>query len=397
MATITGTSGNDSLVGTSADDVIVGLGGDDTLVGGGGRDFFYGDAGNDSIVGGAGLFDWAFYEGTPAIGISLNLATGLVTGGFGNDTVVGIENVGGSILNDTIVGDGGNNSLQGRAGNDTLDGAGGSDIVDYFHAVGGVNVSLTTNTATGADGNDTLSNFENILGSSFNDTLTGNAGGNSLNGGNGADSIFGAGGSDFIIGGAGNDTLDGGVVTDLINYTDLNIVSYNGATAGVTINMSGVTGTGSTGSGTATGDASVGTDVLFNFNFIQGSAFNDTITGSAANWFEQIEGGAGNDVLDGGVMVAGNADNNRVTYFNTTGAGVVVDLIAGTAVGQVGSNAGSDSLTNFSFATGSNFADTLLGSNRTDRGETFEGARGRLEDRRLDLAGDDGAHRVLHG
>ncbi len=373
MATITGTSGNDSLVGTGADDDIFGQGGDDTLIGGGGNDFFHGDAGNDSIVGGAGLNDWAFYDGATAAGINANLATGLVTGGFGNDTLVGIERIGGSILNDTITGDGNNNWLQGRAGDDTLNGAGGSDWVDYFHATGSVNVSLTTNTATGADGNDSLSGFENIFGSNFADTLTGDAFNNSFNGVDGADSIFGAGGSDFITGGAGNDTLDGGVVTDLVNYIDLNTVSYSGATAAVTINMSGITGTGSTGSGTATGDASVGTDVLSNFNFIQGSAFNDTITGGAANWFEQIEGGAGNDVLDGGV-IAGSG-SNRVTYVNTTGAGVIVDFIAGTGIGQAGSNAGSDTLVNFNFATGSNFADTLLGSNSTI-GETFEGRDG---------------------
>ncbi|MCX7256577.1 MAG: calcium-binding protein, partial [Polaromonas sp.] len=115
-----------------------------------------------------------------------------------------------------------------------------------------------------------------------------------------------------------------------------------------------------------------------NINLIQGSNYNDTITGSSALYFEQIEGGAGNDVLNGGAITDTlNGDNdNRVTYHNATGAGVTVDFIAGTAVGMMGSNVGSDTLVNFNQVRGSNFNDTLLGSNRTDLTELFEGRAG---------------------
>ena len=140
---------------------------------------------------------------------------------------------------------------------------------------------------------------------------------------------------------------------------------------------SGITGDGSTGAGTATG-ATVGTDTLSNVNFILGSTYGDSITGSSALIFEQIEGGKGNDTLDGGAITDTlNGDNsNRVSYLSTTVAGVTVDLAAGTAVGAGGSDAGSDTLVNFNQVRGSNFADTLLGSNRTDLTESFEGRIG---------------------
>jgi Ca2+-binding RTX toxin-like protein len=50
-------------------------------------------------------------------------------------------------------------------------------------------------------GTDTLTSIENLVGSDFNDTLTGDAGANKLEGGVG---------NDTLNGGLGNDTLDGG-------------------------------------------------------------------------------------------------------------------------------------------------------------------------------------------
>jgi Ca2+-binding RTX toxin-like protein len=190
--------------------------------------------------------------------------------------------------------------------------------------------------------------------------------------------LIGNANSNFLNGGGGNDTIDGGVVLDRVNYTDLNSTNYGSATAGVNINLSGITGIGNTGSGTATGDASVGVDTIMNVSFLTGSNYNDTILGSSALIFEQFEGGAGNDTIDGGAITDTlNSDNsNRVAYINATGAGVTVDFIAGTAIGNLGSNAGSDTLININQARGSSFVDTLLGSNRTDVTESFEGRDG---------------------
>ena len=282
--------------------------------------------------------------------------------------------------NDTLLGGDGNDYMTGGSGNDSLVGGNGGDTADYFFSdtSNSIVVDLTAGTATGGGGNDTLSGVENVNGSDYNDTISGDTFANVLEGRGGNDSLSGLGGSDTLMGGAGNDTMDGGVVLDRINYNDINVASYASATGGVTINLSGITGDGSTGSGTASGDASVGTDTLININFIQGSGLNDTITGSSALIFEQIEGGAGNDTLDGGAITDTlNSDNsNRVSYQSATVAGVTVDFIAGTAVGAAGSNAGSDTIVNFSRLRGSNFADTLLGSNRTDLTESFEGRAG---------------------
>src|SRR6185295_13928030 len=59
-------------------------------------------------------------------------------------------------------------------------------------------------TATGTAG---ISNLENAIGGSANDTLTGSAAANQLTGNNG---------NDVIQGRAGNDTLDGGLADDLL-------------------------------------------------------------------------------------------------------------------------------------------------------------------------------------
>ena len=206
----------------------------------------------------------------------------------------------------------------------------------------------------------------------------GTAGNDSLSGGIGNDMLSGGAGSDTVNGGAGNDTVDGGAVLDNLLGSDWNFITYGYATAGVNINLSGITGNGSTGSGTASGDASVGVDTLKNINLIQGSNFNDTITGSSALILEQFEGGGGNDTINGGAItdLRNGENDNRITYHSATGAGVTVDLRAGTAVGAAGSNVGSDTLINFDQVRGSNFKDWLFGSNRTDLTEQFEGRAG---------------------
>jgi Ca2+-binding RTX toxin-like protein len=63
---------------------------------------------------------------------------------------------------------------------------------------------------------DTLVNIENLDGSDFNDTLTGNAGANVLNGGALHDVLFGGDGNDILIGGSGTDFYYGGAGNDVI-------------------------------------------------------------------------------------------------------------------------------------------------------------------------------------
>src|SRR5262249_46329056 len=74
---------------------------------------------------------------------------------------------------------------------------------------------LGTGAASGsAIGADVLSSFENVVGGSGSDTLTGDSDANSLIGGAGGDTIAGAGGNDRIQGGLGIDLLTGGSGND---------------------------------------------------------------------------------------------------------------------------------------------------------------------------------------
>jgi Ca2+-binding RTX toxin-like protein len=400
----------EGLFGSDFNDILTGgLAANGVTVSDGLIEVFRGGAGNDTIDGGQGYDRADYTTGTSGVSVILNdAADGSANDGQGGtDVLRNIEGVRGSDFNDSISGNSaankleglsGNDQLRGGAGNDTLLGGEGSDYLtggsgddvlnggngidtaDYFFSdtSAGIVVNLVAGTATGGGGSDTLVGIENVNGSDFNDTITGDAGNNFIDGRGGDDTLLGGAGADNLSGGAGNDILDGGVVLDHTGNTDWNFVSYTSSTGSVSINLSGITGDGSVGSGTATGDASVGVDTLINISNMSGSNFNDSITGSSALIFENFEGGAGNDALDGGAMTDTlNGDNtNRVSYFNTLGAGVTVDFIAGTAVGAAGSNAGSDTIVNFTQILGSSFNDILLGSDRTDFTEQFEGRQG---------------------
>ena len=88
------------------------------------------------------------------------------------------------------------------------DGLGSTFVDGSYSAVGGV---------TDATG-DTYLNVENVLGSAFNDKITGDDLINRLNGGAGNDVLNGAGGNDYLLGGVGNDQLIGGVGADVFVF-----------------------------------------------------------------------------------------------------------------------------------------------------------------------------------
>jgi Ca2+-binding RTX toxin-like protein len=60
-----------------------------------------------------------------------------------------------------------------------------------------------------------------IIGSDFNDSLTGNSVANVLSGGKGDDTLFGNDGNDTLIGGLGKDTMNGGAGSDHYVFTNL--------------------------------------------------------------------------------------------------------------------------------------------------------------------------------
>ena len=187
---VTGGAGNDTLNQSSdtGPGTIVGLAGDDTISLGSGLATVTGDSGNDSVLLRAGN-------------------TGTVNGGTENDSIFGPAGVGSMVLfgsdgADTVNADvvpaaltivGGNNSsdaadsILGGGGGDFIFGNGGNDIV--FAGLGG------NDTVVGGFGNDEISKS----GPTANvDLVFGNEGNNS---------IFMFGGNDTIFGGLGNDSI----------------------------------------------------------------------------------------------------------------------------------------------------------------------------------------------
>lgn len=222
--TLIGNGVNNVLSGLGGTDCLLGNAGNDTLLGGNGNDTLNGGIGSDVLNGGLGTDTAAYNDGPGYLGalggvnVNLSLAGFQNTGGGGVDQLVGIENLVGTNFNDTLTGNGANNVLSGLAGNDFLFGGAGNDTlngglgndllngglgidtVDYSHtpvcgttflgASVGVKVNLNlqgvAQNTVGA-GVDTLGGIENVIGSSFNDILTGNVSKNVLTGGLGND------------------------------------------------------------------------------------------------------------------------------------------------------------------------------------------------------------------
>jgi Ca2+-binding RTX toxin-like protein len=187
------------------------------------------------MAGGSGR-DAADYT-LSARGVDVDLA-GDSGSGEGSDTLLGIEDVWGSVHADTLEGDSSSNQLYAWDGNDVveggsgddllvpgtgkdeLDGGGGNDFVDYFYGKlsqfvsnTGVTVDLREGHATG-HGSQTLTRIENVSGTEVKDRLTGNGAANGTFGLDGNDDLFGLGGNDWLDGGAGNDSLVGGLGND---------------------------------------------------------------------------------------------------------------------------------------------------------------------------------------
>jgi len=165
--TIHGGTGNDSIDGGSENDVVFGDAGIDTIFGGTGDDQLNGGDGNDALIGsvgadaldgGAGI-DVAHY-GNSSAGVTVNLATGLGSGGDAQgDTLTGIETVVGSTHDDVLTGDDNANQLASGAGADTLTGGAGGDLLrggtgnDTF-----VYLSVSDSTVAAA-GKDSIGDF----------------------------------------------------------------------------------------------------------------------------------------------------------------------------------------------------------------------------------------------
>jgi Ca2+-binding RTX toxin-like protein len=163
--------------------------------------------------------------------------------GFGGDAQfdrlsIDIENLAGSAFGDVLTGDGNANKLFGGGGNDEFFGGAAGDLIDggagqntarYDTSPGAVQISLVTGVGMGADAQgDALINIHNLVGSAFDDVLTGDGNANRLLGGPGADVLSGGGSNDAFVFSPGQ--ANGDVVTDFFG---------NGAGAGDTLEFVG--------------------------------------------------------------------------------------------------------------------------------------------------------------
>ena len=322
---------------------LIGSNSADTLTGDSNNNWIDGGLGADILNGGGGFgIDTLAYTSTPtgsSVTVVLNGANSQ------SDVLSNFENLLGSHGNDTLTGDSHSNVIEGDLGNDILNGGGSDtgigDTVSYAHATAGVKVDLS-NTAsqnTVAEGWDTIGNttlFQNLTGSDYNDTLTGDLHSNIISGGLG---------NDLLIASLGGDTLVGGGATDTVSFAGSGAVSIS--TDGITASHDG------------------GHDILTGISNLIGSSNNDILYGTSGD--NVIDGGLGNDSIYG--FNGGYSGNDTVTYANAPLGGVSVNLLTGLATGTYG----SDDIHYVSNIIGSAGDDTLIGDTFSN---TIEGGAG---------------------
>ena len=347
------TTGNDTLFGGAGNDTIDALAGDDSVSGQGGNDSLIGNDGNDTLSGDAGN-DRLF-------------------GGDGDDSLLGGDG------DDRLFGDFGNDFVAGGIGNDSLSGSLGIDTVSYADATASVTVSLEGfGFATGGSGNDTVNDFEVVIGSSFPDSILGNNDtlpGDRLIGGDGGDTLRGLAGNDTLVGGRGGDLLDGGAgAADWASYFD--------ATSAVTIFL----GSPASGGGDALGDTFV--DIEFfelsngfgdtwiggaGSDFVFGHGGNDVLFGGGA--YDALYGGAGDDFLlggDTGDLLDGGTGGFDVVFYGDSPVGISINLVTAIHSGF----AAGDTMVGIEGYLLTEQGDTMTGLDSAGLGEVIYGLGG---------------------
>lgn len=284
---IDGTADDDFLPGTPDDDTINGLGGNDTERGGAGNDTLNGDDGHDFLVGGDG--------------------------------------------NDTLNGGTGDDYLRGGEGDDFINGGDGFDRAAFTvlvnnPAIGetGVQVGATVDlnlqgvAQDTGHGMDVLTGIENVSGTAYADTLTGDSNDNWVWGEGGDDVLSGGAGNDLVETDIGNSVMDGGSGVDTAGFQGM-----DGFTSGVSVSLAL--------QGSAQTVAAGSSMILANFENLTGTLHDDVLTGdSGANVLagnsgnDSLTGGAGDDTLygDGRIAVDDHGTGGSGPITTTSDAGL---------------------------------------------------------------------------
>jgi len=342
----------ENVIGGSAGDMLVGDAAANALSGGGGDDFLQGMTGADTLDGGAGTDTVVYSEKGASVELALEegIDTIAIIGGQAEDIVRNIENIIGGNGADVLSGDAGANRIEGRGGNDIIAGRGGQDELDGGAGIDTVNYSeknasvvlalngaFVTFVEVGGVIEDAIVNFENAVGGTAADVLTGDAVANMLDGGGGDDELSGGGGDDLLVGREGRDTIDGGVGSDTASYREKTasvVVTLNASNA-VTVTVGGVD-----------------EDSIRNVENIEGGSAADTLTGDDLD--NSFLGGGGKDILDGGTGndTALYIDKTLAVSVTLNGANPVTVLVGGIA---------EDTLSRIENVTGGSGADMLVG------------------------------------
>ena len=452
--TLTGNRGNDSLLGGNGNDFLdggedhdtfLGGAGDDTLLGGAGRDRFDGNPGNNLINGGGGGDDYVSYSNgiQGSFGVSVNLITDIASNTYGGtDTLIAIRGIHGSRADDTLIG---SDQLSGQVGltgypssGTTFWASSGSDHINgviptassYYYSftniVANFSDHLNATVVKSTVGTDTLTNINNIYGSSGDDVFSGSrtpapsdryAAMINFRGEGGNDTIYGfgqtinrvdystatiaiqadleagiasdgRGGTDVLVdvrsirGSSFNDTLFGSSADDVFHIRTLGSHLIDGRGGSNRYNFNDHNGSSLSrdvlidlGTTSADGGGYVGfaikpggiIDTLTRFNSARGQDGNDTLYGTPEN--DKLQGLAGDNLLDG--RGGANTLEYGIGFYGTVPThGVVVDLAVGRATNQWD---GTDTIINFQGVIGTPFADSLTGSNQA---ETLTGGAG---------------------
>jgi Ca2+-binding RTX toxin-like protein len=301
---LTGSAFNDTLTGSAAANILDGGIGTDAMTGGDGADTYLvreaTDSVNETNAAAAGGIDlvWS-YLATYTLGSNVENGRILATGA---------ADITGNTLNNTLYAGVGNNILTADTGVDTL---------SYAYMGAGVTANLTTGTASGGSGTDSFTGFENLTGSNFNDSITGDAGANILDGGLGVDTMVGGDGNDTYLIRNGGDTANEASATG--GTSDIALVYYGGYTL--------------------TANVENGRIMAYTAANINGNSLNNLLIAGINN--NAINGAAGTDT---------------VSYLFATAA-----VTASLATSLASGGSGSDSFTSIENLTGSNFSDTLAG------------------------------------